>query len=295
MPLDPQVLAAISDLELVARVLVDGTVSGLHRSPFHGYSAEFHQYRHYRPGDDLKYVDWKLFAHTDRLHTKQYRETTNMVAQMAIDTSGSMAYAGSHGISKLAYARMLAAALAGLISRQGDAVGCVLYGDGLRRYIAARAGAPHLRELLIALATIEATGGTAAATGIARAIDLMRRRGLLVIVSDLYEEDDAIERELTRAVRIGHEVALFHVLSPDEIEFPFGGDTEFVDLETERTLVGSPGALAQAYRRDVADFIERWRGRCAAQGIDYVNARTDLPLEAVLRGYLLGRVGRRSR
>jgi uncharacterized protein (DUF58 family) len=295
LSLDPHVLAAIGDLELVARVLVDGTVSGLHRSPFHGYSAEFHQYRHYRPGDDLKYIDWKLFARTDRLYTKQYRETTNMVAQIAIDTSGSMGYADRDGISKLAYGRLLAAALAQLISGQGDAVGCVAYGSGLRRYIAARTGASHLRGLLIALSTIDATGGTAAAAGIARAIDLMRRRGLLVIISDLYEEDHAVERELTRAARIGHEVALFHVLSPDEIEFPFGGDTEFVDLETGRTLVGSPHALAQGYRRDVASFIDRWRGRCAAQGIDYVHARTDRPLEAVLREYLLGRDEARPR
>jgi uncharacterized protein (DUF58 family) len=295
LPLDPRVLSSLADLELVARVLVDGTVSGLHRSPFHGYSAEFHQYRHYRQGDDLKYVDWKLFARTDRLYTKQYRETTNMVAQIAIDASGSMGYATHSGVSKIAYARLLAAALAHVISRQGDAVGCLAYADGVRQYIAPRTGAPHLRRLLIELTRIEAAGATAAAASLARAIDLLRRRGFLFVLSDLYDDDSGVERELKRAARIGHEVAVFHVLTPDETDFPFGGDTEFADLETGRTVVASPQSLAPAYRRDVAAFITDWRARCAALGVDYVQARTDLPLDVVLRGYLLKRGAARSR
>ena len=135
--LDPALLNAIGDLELVARVTVDGTVSGLHRSPFHGYSAEFSQYRHYLPGDDLKYVDWKLFARTDRIYTKQYRETTNLPAQVAVDASASMAYQGSGPVSKLAYARLLAAALSHLVSGQGDAVGLVTFDDPLTRLLAA--------------------------------------------------------------------------------------------------------------------------------------------------------------
>jgi uncharacterized protein (DUF58 family) len=289
LPLDPRVLSRLADLELVARVLVDGTVSGLHRSPFHGYSAEFHQFRHYRQGDDLKYVDWKLFARSDRLYTKQYRETTNMAAQIAIDASGSMAYAGSAGVPKIAYARLLGAALAHVISRQGDAVGCLAYGDGVRHYIAARTGAPHLRRLMIELTRIEAAAGTAAAASLARAIDLLRRRGFLFVLSDLYDDEGGVERELKRASHIGHEVAVFHVLTPDEIEFPFGGDIEFTDLETTRTVVANSQALAPAYRRDIAAFISRWRRRCAALGIDYVDARTDRPLDVVLRGYLLGR------
>ena len=293
--LDPVLLSAIGDLELVARVMVDGTVSGLHRSPFHGYSAEFNQYRHYRPGDDLKYIDWKLFARTDRVYTKQYRETTNMVAQVAIDASGSMAYCGRAGVSKIAYARLLAAALAHLISNQGDAVGSVVYGDQVRQYIPSRTGASHLRGLLIALTKLEASGETATAASLARAIDLLRRRGLLVVISDLYDEDEAIERELKRAARIGHEIAVFHVLSRDEIKFPFSGDVEFQDLETGQSIVANPGAMAPAYRRDVAGFLEHWRSRCASHGIDYTRAITDMPLDAVLRGYLLKRIKAVSR
>jgi uncharacterized protein (DUF58 family) len=289
MSLDPQLLSAIADLELIARVVVEGTIAGLHRSPFHGYSAEFHQYRHYRQGDDLKYIDWKLYGRTDRLYTKQYRETTNMVAQIAIDASGSMAYAGRVGASKIVYARLIAAALAHLVSRQGDAVGTVGYGDSVRHYIPSRGGASHLRGLLIALANLEAGGETAAAAALGRAVDLLRRRGLLVVLSDLYDEEEAVARELTRAVRMGHEVAVFQVLTPDEIEFPFTGDVEFEDVETGRSVVASPRAHAAQYRTDMAAFVQRWRSRCASLGIDFTVARTDMPLDAVLRGYLLRR------
>ena len=287
--LDPVLLSSIGDLELVARVVIDGTVSGLHRSPFHGYSAEFSQYRHYRAGDDLKYVDWKLFARTDRLYTKQYRETTDMVAEIAVDASASMAFRGTTGVTKIAYARLLAAALAHLISRQGDAVGLVVYDDGLRHHVPSRAGPSHLRRLLVALTKLEASGGTSAAGSLARAIDLLRRRGLLLIVSDLYDEDEAVERELKRAARMGHEVAVFHVLTRDEIEFPYRGDIELEDLETGRTVLASTGSVGPSYRRDVAEFLERWRARAAAYGIDYTRAITDMPLDATLRGYLLKR------
>jgi uncharacterized protein (DUF58 family) len=293
--LDPVLLSSIGDLELVARVVIDGTVSGFHRSPFHGYSAEFSQYRHYRPGDDLKYIDWKLFARTDRLYTKQYRETTDMVAEIAVDGSASMGFRGRTGVTKIEYARQLAAALAYLISRQGDAVGLVVYDEALRHYLPSRAGPSHLRRVLVELTKLGASGGTSAAGSLARAIDLLRRRGLLVVVSDLYDEDEAVERELKRAARIGHEVAVFHVLSREEIEFSYEGDVELEDLETGRTVLVSPGSAGSAYRRDVAEFLERWRARAAAYGIDYTRAITDMPLDATLRGYLLKRRHRGSR
>jgi len=283
--LDPALLNAISDLELVARVTVDGTVSGLHRSPFHGYSAEFSQYRHYRPGDDLKYVDWKLFARTDRIYTKQYRETTNLLAQVAVDGSASMAYQGSGPVSKLAYARLVAAALAHLISGQGDAVGLVTFDDALRTYLPPRGGRLHLRRILVSLSKLEASGGTACAAGLRRAIDLLKRRGLLILVSDLYDDGEGVEAELRRAIRIGHEVALFHVLTPDEITLPFGGEVELEDLETGRRLITS-AAARKGYHQAFAAFLERWRTTCATYGIDYHRVTTDLPLDAALRDYL---------
>ena len=286
--LDPVLLTSIGDLELVARVTVDGTVAGLHRSPFHGYSAEFSQYRHYRPGDDLKYVDWKLFARTDRFYTKQYRETTNLMAQLAVDASASMAYSGSRSITKLDYARLLAAALAHLISSQGDAVGLVVYDDGLRTYIPSRSGQAHLRGVLISLSKMEAAGSTATTGALKRATDLLKRRGLLLLISDLYDEDSGIEEELRRAARIGHEVAVFHLLTREEIEFPFRGDVRLEDLESRRHVLAG-AATVQDYRRAFSGFLERWRTRCASNGIDYTLITTDMPLDAALRGYLLRR------
>jgi uncharacterized protein (DUF58 family) len=284
--LNPAVLAALGDLELVSRVVVDGTVSGLHRSPFHGYSAEFSQYRHYRPGDDLKYVDWKLFARTDRFYTKQFRETTNLYCQLAVDASASMSYAGRTGISKLDYARILAASLAHLISRQGDAVGLVTFGADLREYLPIRGGQTHLRSLLLALARATAAGETQAARALGRTIDLMRRRGLLILISDLYDEDPSVEQALKRATHAGHDVVIFHVLTPDEIDLPFSGDVELADLETGRTLIANAPAVRAPYRERVADFLERWRTRCATHGADYVRILTDTPLDRALRAYL---------
>jgi uncharacterized protein (DUF58 family) len=286
--LDPVLLTSIGDLELVARVTVDGTVAGLHRSPFHGYSAEFSQYRHYRPGDDLKYVDWKLFARTDRFYTKQYRETTNLLAQIAVDASASMGYSGSRAIAKLDYARLLAAALAHLISTQGDAAGLVVYDEGLRTYIPSRSGQAHLRGLLIALSKMVARGATSTSTALKRATDLLKRRGLLLVISDLYDEDARIEEELRRAARIGHEVAVFHVLTRDEIDFPFRADVRIEDLESGRHVLSGP-STAQDYRRTFSGFLDRWRTRCTSNGIDYTLVITDAPLDTALRGYLLRR------
>jgi uncharacterized protein (DUF58 family) len=286
--LDPVLLNAIGDLELVARVTVDGTVSGLHRSPFHGFSAEFSQYRHYRPGDDLKYVDWKLLARTDRIYTKQYRETTNLAAQIAIDASASMNYGGAAGVTKLSYARLLAAALAHLIVNQGDAAGLVVFSDSIRQYVPSRAGQVHLRRLLVELTALAASGSTAAAPALRRATDLLKRRGLMILVSDLYDEDGAVEEELRRATRIGHDVAVFHILTRDEIDFPFDDDVRIDDLESGASVQSGPAAAAD-YRREFAAFLERWRTRCVANGIDYVRVTTDMALDSALRQYLLHR------
>jgi uncharacterized protein (DUF58 family) len=283
---DPAVLAATADLELVSKRVVDGTIAGLHRSPFHGYSAEFSQYRHYRPGDDLKYVDWKLFARTDRLYTKQFRETTNLLAQIAVDASASMAYAGANGVTKFDYARLLAASLAYLVSGQGDAVGVVTYDEAIRQFLPSRGGQGHLRAVLLALERAAPSGGTATAAALTRTIDLCKRRGLLMVISDLYDEDVQVERALMRAAHIGHEVIVLHVLTREELELPFRGDIEIEDPETGQRVLANGTAAAQGYRVAISAFLERWRSRCASYGIDYVRVLTDMPLDAAMRGYL---------
>jgi uncharacterized protein (DUF58 family) len=289
--LEPGALAAIADLELVSRRIVDGTISGLHRSPFHGYSAEFSQYRHYRPGDDLKYVDWKLCARTDRLYTKQFRETTNLVCQIAFDVSGSMDYrATAGGVTKFEYARLLASALAHLISRQGDAIGLVTYADALRQYLPSRGGQAHLRNVLLALSRTGPGGTTDGAAALGRTIDLLKRRGLLIVISDLYDERPDVERALMRASHIGHEVILFHVLTRDEVELPFRDDVEVEDPESGQIVVSNGRAAATPYREAISSFLERWRTRSATYGIDYVRLLTDQPLDTGLRAYLRRRI-----
>jgi len=284
--LAPEALAAIGDLELVSKRVVDGTISGLHRSPFHGYSAEFSQYRHYRPGDDLKYIDWKLFARTDRLYTKQFRETTNLQCQIALDASASMAYAGRARVTKFQYARLLAASLAHLVSRQADAVGLVAYADAIKQYLPSRGGQVHLRALLLALGRTEPAGETDAAAALSRTLDLLKRRGLLFVISDLYDEREAVERALMRAAHIGHDVVIFHVLSRDEVELPFRDEVELEDPETGRLVLSNGAAAGRAYRAAISAFLERWRTRTATYGIDYVRLFTDMPLETGLRAYL---------
>jgi uncharacterized protein (DUF58 family) len=289
-------------------------VSGLHRSPFHGYSAEFSQYRHYRQGDDLKYVDWKLVARTDRVYTKQFRETTNMPSAIVLDTSASMAFpdssrnglkavpyvpaaAGGHvaqgfspaePLSKFRYGVIAAAALAQLISSQGDAVG-LLAGD---RYISPRAGRPHLRGLLAALSGVSPAGSWNAADTVRRAAERMRGRGLLLVLSDLYDDEERMFEELKRAARRGHEVVLFQILSREEIELPYRRDLAFTDLETGRTLAVNAALARRDYKDAVAAFLERWHSRAGSQGFHYSLIVTDTPPALALRNFLLARVTR---
>ena len=286
----PEVLAQIADLELVARIVVEGLVSGLHRSPFHGYSAEFSQYRHYRPGDDLKYVDWKLVARTDRVYTKQFRETTNMASAIVLDTSGSMGFpvADRAPMTKYRYAAIAAAALAYLISGQGDAVGLL----GGERYVAARAGRQHLRGLLAALSLLSAGGTWSVAENIRRASERLSRRGLLLVLSDFYDDEERTRAELKRAARRGHEIVLFQILSREEIELPYGRDLEFADLETGRALAINASLARRSYTDAMASFLERWHGRAGAEGFHYSLIVTDTPPARALRQFLLARVAR---
>jgi uncharacterized protein (DUF58 family) len=288
--LAPALLAAIGDLEFVARLTVEGALSGLHRSPFHGYSAEFSQYRHYRPGDDLKYVDWKLLARTDRIYTKQFRETTNVSAQIVLDASASMGFSGEAGVTKLACGRVLAGALAHLLSGQGDAVGLTAYADRLSAYLASRTGRSHLRAILLALSKLSPSGAQPSTAALRRAVDLMRGRGVVILLSDLYDEEAAVAAELRRAARMGHDVTVFHVLAREEREWTWSGDVEAVDSETGRRVIVSPAATL-AYRARMTRFVDGWRERCLADGILYVPAPVEASPSHTLREYLLRRAG----
>jgi uncharacterized protein (DUF58 family) len=288
----PSELSALRDLELLARTTVEGLRQGLHRSPFHGYSAEFSQYRHYRPGDDLKYVDWKAFGRTDRLYSRQFRETTNMGALFVLDVSRSMAFP-EQGQSKFALARAAAAVLATLVIDQGDAAGLLAVSGPATEdthYVPARSGRHHLHVCLAELARLTSKGAEGVSSGLKRAAGLLRRRGLVVVVSDFYEEEGALA-EIRRIARMGHDVVVVQVLAREELSLPTGKAIEFEDLETGRAVVTNPDAVARAYAANVALFLSRMEAAVAREGLDYLRLVTGEPLEPALRRFLVGRRG----
>ena len=286
--LSPAVVAAIDDLELAARLVVEGLRAGGHKSPFHGYSAEFQQHRPYRAGDDLKYFDWKLLARTDRLYSKQFRETTSLSLMIVLDSSASMAFP-EEGLSKFRYASIVAAALAWLVSTQGDAVGLMTMSGDALSYLPARGGRPHLRSLIAHIDRLTPGGAWQPERVIPRAAELLKRRGIVVVISDFYDAEEETRRELRRVAKRGHDVALLQITAPEETDFPYRGDLEFQDLETgERRLVDA-GAIALQYRASMSEFLERCRTAAQRDGLDYALIATDTAPERALRNYLLQR------
>ena len=282
-------VAAIDDLELAARLVVEGVRSGEHRSPFHGFTAEFSQHRPYRAGDDLKHLDWKVLARTNRLYTRQFSETTNLSAMLVVDASGSMNFPATAGdaVSKFDYARLGAAALAYLIIDRGDAAGLMTMSGGRFVYLPARGGRQHLRALLAQLAKLEPAGVWALARALTRAAELLKRRGVLIALSDFYDATDATWRELRRVARRGHDIALLQVLSRDEVAFPFSADAEFDDLESSERRHLDAAAIAPAYRAAVATFLEQCRTTAFRDGHDYALMTTDVAPARALRTYLI--------
>jgi uncharacterized protein (DUF58 family) len=311
-------LSSLRDLELVARTTVEGLRQGLHRSPFHGYSAEFSQYRHYRPGDDLKYVDWKAFGRTDRLYSRQFRETTNLATLFVVDVSRSMAFpavapkardgaAGPafaedpHAVasidqqgSKFALARAAAAVLATLVIDQGDAAGLLSVSDRderSARYVPARSGRHHLHLLLAAMARLQCVGREGVSVALRRATTLLARRGLVIVLSDFYEEEIALA-EIRRLARMGHDVIVFQVMAREEMVLPAAGAAEFEDAETGDVMFTNAAGVAAEYARNVAAFLTRIRQAVEREGLDYMQLVTGDHLERSLRRFLVTRRGR---
>lgn len=286
--LSPSVVAAIEDLEVAARVVVEGLQVGTNRSPFHGYGAEFQQYRPYRAGDDLKHLDWKMYARSDRLYTRQFRETTNFSMLLVMDTSRSMQFP-VQGVTKLRYAQVLAASLAYLVAEQGNAVGVLSRADEEWNYLPARAGRPHLRNVLSHLERLKPLGQWRGAETIQRGAELLQRRGLIVVISDFYDDEGGVQQELRQVVQRGHDVTVMQVLSPAEMSLDTSGQVELEDLETgERRLVDAAAAMSH-YDRSMQAFVERQRAAATGAGIEYALMPIDVPVERTLRDYLLQR------
>ena len=283
--LDPLEVSKLGGLEIITEGVVEGFLSGLHRSPRRGFSVEFAEHRMYQAGDELRYVDWKILGRSDRLYVKQFEEETNLRAMIVADTSRSMAWTGSPGtvLPKLAYAQRLIAALSLVLIRQRDATGLITFDDDVRTVTPPRARLSHWRQLLQVLSTLQAGHGTAAEPALRRVIGQLRRRGLVVFVSDLLLERTIALKALRFLRHRGHQVLVLHIMDPAEVSLAGPTEARFEDPETHATVVLRPRDWAGAYRETVRGVVTEWRVSCRRHGIAYHQVTTDTPFGVVLR------------
>ena len=287
--LDPKVLGKLERLDLKARLIVEGFISGLHKSPFHGFSVEFAQHREYVPGDDLRRIDWKVFARSDRHYIKEYEEETNLVAYVMVDISESMRY-GSGELSKLHYGCYVAASLIYLMLNQRDSVGLVLFDDRVRRVIRDSSNPGHRLQLFDALESIRPEGRTEFGQVLDHMMGQMRRRGMVVLISDLLGDPDRLLAGLKHLRHRRHEVIVLHVLDAAELTFPFRELTLFKGMEGYPQLFTEPRALRDAYLDELGRFSQRIRHECLDHRIDYQLLNTSDPLDVALSSYLATRM-----
>lgn len=293
--IDPAALMRIKNLQLRAKAVVEGFFSGLHRSPYHGFSVEFSEYRQYTSGDDLRFLDWRLFARSDRYYIKRFEDETNLRCYLLVDASRSMGY-GSLAYNKAEYAKTAAATLAYFLAAQRDAVGLVTFDERIQEYLPARYRPGQLHRIMLALSRALSGRATDLGTPLEQIARTAAKRGLIVLISDLLAPIDALERQLGYLRSRGHDVMLLRVLDPAEIDFRFDDAAQFEDLESGRQLYVDPQAARQRYLEQFAEHAAAIIRTCNRLGIDYHQLATDRPLELVLFDFLNSRLrrGRRS-
>ena len=287
--LEPEALARVQNLAMVARGVVEGFISGLHSSPLKGFSVEFAEHREYTVGDDPRHLDYRMLGRTDRLYIKQYEEETNMRVQILLDASGSMGYNRTSKITKLQYGCYLTAVLSYLMTRQQDSVGLTTFDSQIRLDMPARGSPRHFSEMMHRLETVVPGGETNIAGPLHELANRFKRRCLIVLISDLYDEPDEVIRALHHFRHRRHEVILFHVLDKAEIEFPFGEMIAFHDLETNERIEIDPAYVRGQYMAEVEAFLATYRRACAEAQIDYVLADTTTPYDFMLSKYIAKR------
>lgn len=290
--LDPRTLASLEGLDLQARMVVEGYVSGLHRSPYHGFSVEFAEHREYVPGDDIKHVDWKVWSKTDKLYLKQYEEETNLVLHLLLDVSESMGYASPGNVSKLKYSEFIAASLAYLVLQQRDSVGLATFSDKIEKILRPSGQASHLKDIIHVMHSTPAREKTDLGQIFHDLAERLGRRGVVVVLSDLFDDVDRVMTGLKHFRHRRHEVVLFHIMDPAEVEFPFVQTTLFHGLEGVPDILAEPRALRAAYTAEVDAFRNEVQRRCRIADIDYVFLRTDQRLDVALSSYLAARSAR---
>ena len=293
--LHPEAIKRIARLDLRAQHIVEGFLSGMHRSPYFGQSVEFLQHREYAPGDDLRHVDWKVWARQDRLYIKQFEEDTNMRVNLLVDVSSSMAYGEGH-LTKYEYAATIATSLAFLILKHQDAVGCMTFDDKVRAKIQTLSKRTQLASIIQSLDVNKPNDKTDLGNIFLQAAETYPRRGMMIVVSDLFGDVAATMKGLRLLRQRGHDILVFHVMDDDELEFPFTGPTRFEDMESETRLNCNPKALREGYLEALREFLDEVRHECAKNSIDYALVKTSDPLDAVLAQFLSRRMARsRSR
>ncbi|MDZ7331478.1 MAG: DUF58 domain-containing protein [candidate division KSB1 bacterium] len=286
--LDPEVVARIKNMQLRARLVVEGFITGLHRSPYHGFSVEFSEYRQYMPGDEIRHIDWKVYGKTNRFYIKQFEEETNLKCYLLLDTSGSMGYS-SQQISKLDYAASLAAALAYLMIEQRDAVGLIKFDQKISKYLPPRSIKSYLLQILKELANIRCSETTDVASTFHEMAERIHRRGLIIVLSDLYDEPESVISGLKHFRHKKHEVIVFHILDPMEINFNFNRTSRFKDMESGEEIDTQPWHIRPDYQKKVKQFIENYKRQCRLSQIDYVPLITSQPFDLALMEYLIKR------
>ncbi|MBN1779772.1 DUF58 domain-containing protein [bacterium] len=283
--LQPETVSRLSRLDLVARLVVEGFITGLHKSPYHGFSVEFSEYRPYMPGDPLKSMDWKVWGRTERFYVKQFEEETNLKAYLLLDASGSMNFK-SGAISKFQYGSYISAALSYLMLLQRDAVGLVTFDEKMRSFLPPRSVMSYLNVLLQEIDGLKPGGDTRLSVTFHDLAERLKRRGLVIVLSDLMDDPDSVLSALKHFRHRKHEVIVFHILDPLELDFSYGTDTEFIDMENDEKIITQPWHIRRAYMERMNAFTERFKRECRQHRIDYVFMDTGQPFDAALIGYL---------
>lgn len=284
--LDPAIVSRLSSLELKSKYIVEGFMLGLHRSPYHGFSIEFSQHRPYMQGDAVKDIDWKAYGKTDRYFVKQYEEETNLKCHILLDCSSSMAFSHENRISKFDYGSMLAAALAYLSIHQKDAAGITLYADEIKKTLPPRASGIYLNELLKAIAGVAVGGKTNSGKCLSRIAEKINRRGVVVVISDFFDDPETTLSALKHFRFKKNEVIVFQVLDPVEMNFSFGRDATFIDMESGEELITQPYHIQKTYQDAMSQFTKKLREDCINSGIEYNLLNTQTPFDKALFSYL---------
>jgi uncharacterized protein (DUF58 family) len=284
--LQPAVVAQLANMELRARLVVEGFITGLHKSPYHGFSVEFTEHRQYMPGDEIKHIDWKAYGKTDRFYIKQFEEETNLKSYLIVDASRSMDYGSRGNIKKFEYASYVAAALSFLMIEQRDAVGLTLFDEGIRVSLPPRATRSYLKEILKELESAQPAKKTGTSVSLNLIAEQIKRRGLVIVLSDLFDTPESVITALKHFRHKGHEVVVMQILDPLERSFAFDGDAIFKDLETQEELMTQPWHVQTAYRQSMQEFLDFYKRQCRDNNIDYVLLDTSTPFDKALFEYL---------